>query len=108
MAELQQLFAGQGRGIPATPLRVAASLTIGEVLLPDIVARWKHTHTASPVQIVIANTSEVIRRVADFDVDLGFIEGPQTHPATCVCAHRWPARWCWWRPRRTRWRASAV
>jgi len=80
VAEVQQLFAGQGRGHAATPLRVAASLTIGEVLLPDIVARWKQTHTASPVQIVIGNTSEVIRRVADFDVDLGFIEGPQTHP----------------------------
>jgi DNA-binding transcriptional LysR family regulator len=80
VAELQQLFAGSSASVPATPLRVAASLTIGEVLLPDIVARWKHTHTSSPVQIAIANTSEVIRRVAAFDVDLGFIEGPQTHP----------------------------
>ncbi len=88
MAELQQLFAGAAAGAafgtPATPLRVAASLTIGEVLLPDLVARWKQTHTSSPVQIVIGNTSEVIRRVADFDVDLGFIEGPQTHPDLLV------------------------
>ncbi len=80
VAEVQQLFAGAAAGTGATPLRVAASLTIGEVLLPDIVALWKQTHTDSPVQIVIGNTSEVIRRVADFDVDLGFIEGPQTHP----------------------------
>ena len=75
-AELQHLFATA----QATPLRVAASLTIGEVLLPDLVARWKQAHPGSPVQIVVGNTSEVITGVANFDVDLGFIEGPQTHP----------------------------
>jgi DNA-binding transcriptional LysR family regulator len=75
-AELQQLFGGPH----ATTLRVAASLTIGEVLLPELVARWKASHPASPVQITIGNTSEVIAAVAGFDVDLGFIEGPQTHP----------------------------
>jgi DNA-binding transcriptional LysR family regulator len=75
-AEIQQLF----DGAHATTLRVAASLTIGEVLLPDLVARWKANHPASPVQITIGNTSEVIAAVAGFEVDLGFIEGPQTHP----------------------------
>jgi DNA-binding transcriptional LysR family regulator len=75
-AEVQQLFGGAH----ATTLRVAASLTIGEVLLPELVARWKANHPASPVQITIGNTSEVIAAVAGFAVDLGFIEGPQTHP----------------------------
>lgn len=74
--EVQQLFGLEH----ATPLRVAASLTIGEVLLPDLVARWKAAHPASAVQIRIGNTSEVIAAVAAFEVDLGFIEGPQTHP----------------------------
>lgn len=46
-AELQQLFTGDH----ATPLRIAASLTIGEVLLPDLVARWKAAHPASAVQV---------------------------------------------------------
>ncbi len=84
MVELQQMLAGSPAGAAATPLRVAASLTIGEVLLPDLVASWKQTHTSSPVQIVIGNTSEVITQVANFDVDLGFIEGPQTHPDLLV------------------------
>lgn len=75
-AEVQQLFGGAH----ATPLRVAASLTIGEMLLPELVARWKASHPASPVQITIGNTREVIAAVAGFEVDLGFIEGPQTHP----------------------------
>ena len=64
----------------AAPLRVAASLSIGEYLLPELLARWKTTHPASPVELTIGNTSEVIDAVAALDVDVGFIEGPQTHP----------------------------
>ena len=79
-AELEHLF----NGAHAAPLRMAASLTIGEVLLPDVVARWKGSHPHSPVHIVIANSSAVIRSVAAFDVDIGFIEGPQTHPDLSV------------------------
>ncbi|MBX3601631.1 MAG: LysR family transcriptional regulator [Rubrivivax sp.] len=79
-AELEHLFTGAH----AAPLRVAASLTIGEVLLPDIVARWKRAHPNSPVHVVVANSSEVVRSVAAFDVDIGFIEGPQAHPDLAV------------------------
>jgi DNA-binding transcriptional LysR family regulator len=75
-AELEHLFTGAHEA----PLRVAASLTIGEYLLPDVLARWQAAHPASPVQLMIANTRDVIAAVAAFDVDVGFIEGPQTHP----------------------------
>ena len=81
--ELQQLFTGAH----ASPLRIAASLTIGEVLLPPLVARWKSAHSSSPVKLLIGNTSEVIEAVVRFDADLGFIEGPQTHPDLIV--RRW-------------------
>ena len=74
--ELQALFGGEHEA----PLRVAASFTIGEYLLPALVARWAHAHPASPVRLRIGNTSDVIAAVAAFEVDVGFIEGPQTHP----------------------------
>jgi DNA-binding transcriptional LysR family regulator len=81
--ELQQLFAAEHDA----PLRLAASLTIGEYLLPDLLAGWKTAHPASPVHLMIGNTSEVIAAVAGFDVDIGFIEGRQTHPQLIV--HAW-------------------
>lgn len=81
--ELEHMFTGAHDA----PLRVAASLTIGEVLLPDVLARWRAAHPASPVQLMIANTRDVIAAVAAFDVDVGFIEGPQTHPNLRV--HPW-------------------
>jgi len=82
-AELQHLFAAEHDA----PLRLAASLTIGECLLPDLLADWKTAHPASPVHLMIGNTSEVIAAVAGFDVDIGFIEGRQTHPQLIV--HAW-------------------
>jgi DNA-binding transcriptional LysR family regulator len=74
-AELQSLFSGEH----AAPLRVAASLTIGEYLLPGLMAQWKLAHPHSAVHLAIGNTSEVIAAVAALEADVGFIEGPQTH-----------------------------
>lgn len=79
-AELQQLFTTAH----PSPLRVAASLTIGQCILPAMVAQWKQDHPRSPVQVAIANTSGVIEAMVRFDVDVGFIEGPQTHPDLAV------------------------
>lgn len=78
--ELENLFTEEH----AAPLRLAASLTIGEYLLPSLVARWQHQHPASRVRLDIANTTEVIAAVVNMDADLGFIEGSQTHPDLLV------------------------
>jgi DNA-binding transcriptional LysR family regulator len=73
--EVDSLFSGAHDA----RLRIAASLTIGEYLLPERLAQWKTAHPTSPVHLMIGNTREVIAAVAAFDVDVGFIEGPQTH-----------------------------
>jgi DNA-binding transcriptional LysR family regulator len=82
-AEAQVLFEAEH----TAPLRVAASYTIGEYLLPRQVARWTALHPQSHVHLRIANTRDVIEAVAGFDVDVGFIEGPQTHSDLLV--RRW-------------------
>ena len=75
-AEAQDLFMGEH----AAPLRVAASFTIGEYLLPQLVSGWTQLHPKSQIHLRIANTSDVIDAVAAMDVDIGFVEGSQTHP----------------------------
>ena len=84
-AELQALFTRE----PLAPLRMAASFTIGEYLLPEMIARWKQAHSEASARLVIGNSSEVIEAVARFDVDIGFIEGRQRHPDVIV--RRWLA-----------------
>ncbi|WP_159914647.1 LysR family transcriptional regulator [Pantoea sp. 18069] len=73
--EAQDLFMHEH----AAPLRVAASFTIGEYLLPRLVSRWTQLHPKSKIHLRIGNTSEVIDAVAAMDVDIGFVEGSQTH-----------------------------
>ncbi|AOV05333.1 LysR family transcriptional regulator [Delftia tsuruhatensis] len=73
--EVQALFTDEH----AAPLRVAASFTIGEYLLPSLVSQWTQRHPKSQIHLRIGNTSEVIAAVATLDVDIGFVEGSQTH-----------------------------
>jgi len=71
----------------AAPLRLASSYTIGEYLLPQLIASWKTRHPRSNVRLLIANTHDVFEAVASFSADFGFIEGTRTHPELTV--RRW-------------------
>lgn len=71
----------------AAPLRLAASYTIGEYVLPELIAAWKRTHPHARVRLQIANTQEVFHAVGSFAADIGFIEGTHTHPE--LTARRW-------------------
>ena len=72
----------------AAPLRLAASYTIGEYLLPKRIASWKKVHPNSHVLLDVVNTHDVFDRVTSFRADLGFIEGTHSHPELTV------RKWC--------------
>ena len=72
----------------AASLRLAASYTIGEYLLPVLIARWKQANPRSHVLLDIANTHDVFERVASFRSDIGFIEGTHSHPELSVSKWR--------------------
>lgn len=62
-------------------LRIGASTTIGNYLLPQLLAAYRRQlpqpwQAAWTAHVSIANTQEVARRVAAFELDLGLIEGP--------------------------------
>lgn len=78
--ETEALFAGAH----AAPLRLASSYTVGEYLLPELIARWKLDHPRSHVLLDIVNTHDVFERLASFRSDIGFIEGMHSHPALTV------------------------
>jgi len=76
----------RGAAAPAL-LRVGASTTIGNYLLPTLVADWQRTRPDAPVDVVIANTAAVAAAVARMEVDIGLIEGPCHEPD--VVARPW-------------------
>ena len=68
--EIEQLFKTD-----AGALRFAASTTIGNYMLPEMLGAYRAVHENTPVELFIANTEEVIKAVLEFRADMGLIEG---------------------------------
>lgn len=61
-------------------LRVAASFTIAEYLLPGWLDRFMRDHRGDSVALDVANSATVLERVERGDADLGFVEIPSRPP----------------------------
>ncbi|PLR31716.1 LysR family transcriptional regulator [Chimaeribacter coloradensis] len=57
-------------------LRIAASSTIGNYMLPGMIAEYRADYPNTPLELNVGNSQDVITAVAEFRVDLGLIEGP--------------------------------
>jgi DNA-binding transcriptional LysR family regulator len=57
-------------------LHLFASTTVGNYILPRLLARFRERVPAAQLQLQIGNTRDVVTAVRDFDADLGLIEGP--------------------------------
>lgn len=64
----------------ALHLRLGASTTIGNYLLPARLALWRERHPQARIDLFVANTADVVEAVATLQVDAGYIEGPSHHP----------------------------
>lgn len=62
------------------PLLIGASTTIAEFLLPKILGEFKARHPGIVPQLSVANSEAVQARVAERNLDLGFIEGDSHLP----------------------------
>jgi DNA-binding transcriptional LysR family regulator len=60
-------------------LKVGASSTIGNYLLPGIIGRFKERHPQVRIDLEIANTEQIESRLLDLTLDLGLTEGPVQH-----------------------------
>jgi DNA-binding transcriptional LysR family regulator len=57
-------------------LHLFASTTIGNYILPRLLARFRDLMPRAQVQLQIGNTRDVVTAVREFAADLGLIEGP--------------------------------
>jgi len=56
-------------------LRVGATLSIGNHLMVPEIARFMREHPSARVTLDVANTAEIARKVLNFEIDIGLIEG---------------------------------
>ncbi len=73
--EIEQLFREDSGAI-----RLFASSTIGNYLLPGMIAAYRRDFPALPLELSVGNSQDAIQAVADFRVDIGLIEGPCHEP----------------------------
>jgi LysR family transcriptional regulator, transcriptional activator of the cysJI operon len=71
-AEAVAALRGELRG----RLQLAASTTIAQYLLPDVLGKFLSKHPAVDLVLESANTAQVVRSVLDGSAALGLIEGP--------------------------------
>lgn len=79
-ADLEREFHG---GAALTPLRVGASTTIGNYLLPGLIASYLAEYPQARVDVRVENTAHIVGAVARLELDLAFVEGP-SHEAEVV------------------------
>ncbi len=61
-------------------LRVGATLSIGNHLLVPEIVRFMREHPGARVTLDVANTAEIARRVLNFEIDIGLVEGELQEP----------------------------
>ncbi|WP_281705417.1 LysR substrate-binding domain-containing protein [Aeromonas taiwanensis] len=77
MQEIEQLFSPDAE--PSGQLRLGASQTIGNYLLPSLLAGGAGDQGVPP-RVTIANTHVLCHALAHFELDLALIEGENHHP----------------------------
>ncbi|MDX2020055.1 MAG: LysR family transcriptional regulator [Deltaproteobacteria bacterium] len=65
---------------PVGRLRLGATLTIGNYVAAPLMARFLADHPNAQLSLAVANTEQIARQVANFEIDVGMIEGELQHP----------------------------
>ena len=61
-------------------LKIGATLTIGNYLAVEMMARYMTEHIGTEVHLEVANTETITRKVENYALDVGLIEGELKHP----------------------------
>lgn len=60
-------------------LQVGATLTIGNYMAVDLVAKYTRLHPDSQIKLQVENTEKIAAKVINFELDIGLIEGEINH-----------------------------
>ncbi|MDT8399592.1 MAG: LysR family transcriptional regulator [Pseudomonadales bacterium] len=76
----RELEEALGRHLDAGPIKVGATLSIGNYLAIPLVAKYMEQFPASRITLTVDNTARITHRVAHFELDVGLIEGEINNP----------------------------
>ena len=61
-------------------MKIGATLTVGNYLATILAARFLQEHPDSRIALQVHNTSTIVQKIANHELDLGLIEGDCNHP----------------------------
>lgn len=67
------------KGITGGNLIIGASETIGNYLLPKLLAEFTKDYPNVHIEVIIENTSSICKKLNNLEIDIGLIEGIDTH-----------------------------
>lgn len=76
LAEEAQAALERTRGEVIGELRIGASMTVTQYLLPHMLGAFRQQHPRVEFSVKSANTEQIVAALARGEIDLGFIEGP--------------------------------
>lgn len=83
--EIESRLAGRGT---VGSLRVGATLSIGNYLAVPIMTRFMDEHPGATISLDVGNTAAIVRKILQFELDVGLIEGEVQHAALEVIPWR--------------------
>jgi DNA-binding transcriptional LysR family regulator len=57
-------------------LRIGASTTIANYVLPEFLGRYKQSHPQGKVEMMVGNTNQIEQALLRNEIDMGIVEGP--------------------------------
>lgn len=78
-AQFERLLSDSGEA-PRGLLRIGASTTIGNYLLPEYIAEFSRHYPEARATLQVGNTQQIEQSLARGEIDLGLIEGPSHAP----------------------------
>lgn len=61
-------------------MKIGATLTVGNYLATILVAKFLQEHPESRIELQVHNTNTIVQQIANYELDLGLIEGDCNHP----------------------------
>jgi DNA-binding transcriptional LysR family regulator len=61
-------------------LQIGATLTIGNYLAVELMARFMAEQPGAQLTLEVANTADIVQKIANFELDVALVEGELVHP----------------------------
>lgn len=86
-AQARELEAQFAQKASIGTLRIGATLSIGDYLIPPLMARFMREQPGARVTLHVANTADIAQKVLNFELDVGIVEGELNEPDLTI--KRW-------------------